>query len=116
MKLGPYELLAQLGAGADGVAYRARDTRSETPVEIRVLTGARANPARWKQLSKRLRLASLLTAPSTWRATELNLAHDPPFLALPDPADTDIIRSTVLSVPLAPTVAIGQAHRVAAAL
>ena len=36
-RLGPYEVVAPLGAGGMGEVYRARDTRLERPVAIKIL-------------------------------------------------------------------------------
>ena len=36
-KLGPYEILAPLGAGGMGEVYRARDTRLERTIAIKIL-------------------------------------------------------------------------------
>ncbi|HEY3124125.1 MAG TPA: protein kinase, partial [Thermoanaerobaculia bacterium] len=44
-RLGPYEVLAPIGAGGMGEVYKARDTRLERTVAIKVLPAAFAADA-----------------------------------------------------------------------
>ena len=45
-KLGPYEITAPLGAGGMGEVYRARDSKLNREVAIKVLPAALANEGR----------------------------------------------------------------------
>src|SRR5581483_9578760 len=47
-RLGPYEIVARLGAGGMGEVYRARDTRLDRSVAIKVLPSDLANDAQLK--------------------------------------------------------------------
>jgi serine/threonine protein kinase len=42
-RLGPYEIVAQLGAGGIGVVWRARDTRLDRDVALTLLPEALAD-------------------------------------------------------------------------
>jgi len=63
-KLGPYEILSPLGAGGMGEVYRARDTRLERSVAIKVLpTHLSSNPELKVRLEREARAISSLQHP-----------------------------------------------------
>jgi serine/threonine protein kinase/class 3 adenylate cyclase len=80
--LDSYRLRAQLGAGPDGVAYRAETEDGQTRVVAYDLSSARAEPSRWIRLLSRLRLAAELNHPAAVRILELGVEHDPPYVIL----------------------------------
>jgi eukaryotic-like serine/threonine-protein kinase len=64
-KLGPYEILARLGAGGMGVVYRARDGRLERDVAIKVLApGLLADESARKRFRKEALALAKLNHPS----------------------------------------------------
>jgi serine/threonine protein kinase len=63
-KLGPYEILAPLGAGGMGEVYRARDTRLERTVAIKTLShGSASDPDLLRRFEREARLISALSHP-----------------------------------------------------
>jgi serine/threonine protein kinase len=42
-RLGPYQIIAPIGAGAMGEVYRARDPRLDREVAVKILSGADPN-------------------------------------------------------------------------
>ena len=63
-QLGPYEVLAPLGAGGMGEVYRARDTRLDRTVAVKVLPGhLAANPDLRQRFEREARAVSSLNHP-----------------------------------------------------
>src|SRR5262245_25728445 len=78
-RLGPYEILAPLGAGGMGEVYRARDPRLGREVAIKVLPAERlADETRRRRFVQEARAASQLNHPSivTIHEIERDGAHD----------------------------------------
>ena len=82
MNLGRYRLIEQLGAGSDGLSFRAEAGQAGQACEARDLSAARADPERWKQVTKQLLLTALLQHPAHRKVLELNLDHEPPYVII----------------------------------
>jgi serine/threonine protein kinase len=64
MRLGPYEILVAIGAGGMGEVYRARDTRLDRVVAIKVLPGHLAgDPSLRARFEREARVVSSLNHP-----------------------------------------------------
>src|SRR3979490_1853716 len=63
-KLGPYEIAAPLGAGGMGEVYRARDTRLERTVAIKILPAQfSSDPVRKQRFEREAKTISSLNHP-----------------------------------------------------
>jgi eukaryotic-like serine/threonine-protein kinase len=63
-KLGPYEIQSQLGAGGMGEVYRARDTRLDRTVAVKILTdGLEGTPEVRQRFDREARAVSSLNHP-----------------------------------------------------
>src|SRR6202161_3238967 len=68
MRLGPYEIVAPLGAGGMGEVYRARDTRLNSDVALKILPDAFASdPDRMARFTREAQTLAALNHP--------NIAH-----------------------------------------
>ena len=64
-RLGPYEVLAPIGAGGMGQVYKARDTRLDRPVALKVLLDhLAANPVGRDRFDREARAVAALNHPN----------------------------------------------------
>src|SRR5262245_24755626 len=76
-RLGPYEIVAPIGAGGMGEVYRARDTRLDRTVAIKVLPSAlAAEPQLRERFDREARAISSLNHPHI--CTLYDVGHQDP--------------------------------------
>ncbi len=82
-RLGPYEILAPLGAGGMGEVYRARDGRLGREVAIKVLPAAvSSDPERLKRFEKEARSASALNHPNIVTIHDIGESSGTSYIAM----------------------------------
>src|SRR5262249_60063753 len=81
--VGPYEVAAQIGAGGMGEVYRARDSRLDRLVALKILTSDRGldEEAR-RRFAQEARLASSLNHPNIVTVFDVGKDHDIEFIAM----------------------------------
>jgi predicted ATPase/serine/threonine protein kinase len=81
--LGPYEIISALGAGGMGEVYRARDTRLDRAVAIKILPVAvSADRERLHRFEREARLASALNHPNIVTIHELGQDGSTHYIAM----------------------------------
>jgi len=82
-KLGPYEIQSLLGAGGMGEVYRARDTRLDRLVAIKVLLAEKvADPERRRRFVQEAKAASSLNHPNIITIYGIDHAEGVEFIAM----------------------------------
>jgi TolB-like protein/Flp pilus assembly protein TadD len=82
-RLGPYEIVSRLGAGGMGEVWRARDTRLEREVALKVLPAeTMADPTARARLLREARLASQLNHPNICTVHEVGETDGRAYIAM----------------------------------
>jgi hypothetical protein len=80
-RLGPYEVVAPIGAGGMGEVYRARDTRLGGEVAVKVLPqGLAHEPERLRRFEQEARAASALSHPNILTLFDVGSPESAPYL------------------------------------
>jgi eukaryotic-like serine/threonine-protein kinase len=79
-RLGPYEVLALLGAGGMGEVYRARDSQLGRHVAIKVLANLASDPERLRRFEQEARAAAALNHPNILAVYQLGVHQGAPYL------------------------------------
>src|SRR6267378_3307428 len=115
-KLGPYEIQSPLGAGGMGEVYRARDTRLERDVAIKVLPEALADDAdRLRRFEQEARTIAALNHPNILGIHDIGTHDGAPFL-VSECLEGQTLREKLKSGPLPVRLAIEYALSIAQGL
>src|SRR5262245_65995808 len=80
-KLGPYEILAPIGAGGMGEVYRARDPRLSREVAIKVLPATVSQDTdRLKRFEAEARAAGVLNHPNITAVYDFGAVNGSPYI------------------------------------
>jgi hypothetical protein len=80
-RLGPYEILAVIGAGGMGEVYRARDERLKRDVAIKVISqGFAANPDRLARFEQEAHAAAALNHPNILAVYDVGASNGEPYV------------------------------------
>src|SRR5580704_5071902 len=98
-RLGPYEILAPLGAGGMGEVYRGRDIRLGRDIAIKVLPERFATPIARERFLREARACSALSHPNICAIYDLGDFDGRPFLVM-ELLEGETLRSYIGSQPM----------------
>src|ERR1051326_6880944 len=116
VSLGPYEILGPLGAGGMGEVYRARDSRLNRDVAIKVLPAAvAADSNRMARFSREAQLLAALSHPNIAGIYGLEESGGAPALVM-ELVEGWTLAERIATAPIPVDEAIEIARQIAAAL
>src|SRR5450432_900278 len=115
-KLGPYEIVSPLGAGGMGEVYRARDTRLEREVAVKVLpANLSSDPSLRQRLEREARAVSKLSHPHICMLHDIGHQDGVDFLVM-ELVEGETLEQRLAKGPLPPDQTLRYAAQIADAL
>jgi serine/threonine protein kinase len=115
-KVGPYEILAALGSGGMGEVYRARDTRLERDVAIKVLPQSFSSDAdRLRRFEQEARTVAALNHPNILGVYDIGQHQGSPYM-VGELLEGETLRQKLIGGPLSQRRAIEYASQIAEGL
>jgi serine/threonine protein kinase len=115
-RLGAYEVVAPLAAGGMGEVYRARDTRLERPVAIKVLPASIAGSAEARaRFEREARAVAALSHPNILAIYDFGHSPEATY-AVMELLDGETLRARLSAAPLPPRKAVQVAVQIARGL
>src|SRR6202040_1587401 len=115
-KLGPYEIQSPLGAGGMGEVYRARDTRLDRDVAVKVLSAKlSSDPASRQRLEREAKAVSKLSHPHICTLHDIGCQDGVDFLVM-EYLEGETLEQRLLKGPLPLEQALRYAGQIADAL
>ena len=115
-RLGPYQILAPLGAGGMGEVYRARDSRLDRDVAIKVLPASVASDASLRQrLEREAKAVSRLSHPHICTLHDIGQQEGTDFLVM-ELLDGETLEQRLIRGPLPPDQVVRYGAQIADAL
>jgi dipeptidyl aminopeptidase/acylaminoacyl peptidase len=115
-RLGPYEILAPIGAGGMGEVYRARDARLNRDVAVKVLPPTfTRDPDRLSRFLQEARAAAALNHPAVIAVFDVDVEGDTPYL-VSELLDGETLRAAIARGAMSQKKAVDLAVQVAAGM
>ena len=115
-RLGPYGILAPLGAGGMGEVYRARDTNLERDVAIKVLpTSVASDPDRLARFGREARAVAALSHPNILSIFDFG-THEGVSYAVMELLEGETLGGKLEAGPISPRQAVNYAIQIAKGL
>jgi len=115
-RLGPYEILAPLGAGGMGEVYRAKDSRLGREVAVKVLPASFSDDQdRLRRFEQEARAAGVLNHPNLTAVYDVGLQDGAPYV-VSELLEGETLRNRLAGGAFTPRRAIGHALQIAQGL